>query len=88
MLRKLRDWWNETPWQDKIFSFGGVVFAATLLPTVLSSEAAAPLWTSIPTAIMLTVFGIAYFTMKYWWALSTNIATAIMWWLVVFLRHL
>lgn len=43
-------------WQDLVYTLGGVVFSASLLPTVLNPASKIPRKTSVPTALILAVY--------------------------------
>lgn len=66
------------PWQDALFGAGGIVFAAALVPSVLSG-AEVPLTTSIPTAIFLAAFVVAYASLGLRYASVTTAVSATLW---------
>lgn len=65
-------------WQDAIFTVGGLVFAAALLPSLLGPDK--PAWsTSFATGVFLCMFGVAYVSLDLFFAATVNVLEAIMW---------
>lgn len=58
--------------------FGGLGFAAALIPCLRSKDKPA-LTTSLMTGGILTVFTAVYFTLGLWLAFSATLVTATMW---------
>jgi hypothetical protein len=68
-------------WQDWVFSVGTWVFAIALVPTIRGKEKP-PLWTSIPTAIFLTLFAFTYFSLTLWLSAFSSLLTATTWYIL------
>lgn len=66
-------------WQDYILLFGAFVFAALLLPTLRDSGAAVPRLTSVPTASILVVYAITFWTLGLHLSAAGNLFTAVAW---------
>lgn len=66
-------------WQDKVLALGQGLFVLALIPTVMSTSCKPPLSTSIPTAIILTVFAWTFSTLRLPWAANTSLASAVTW---------
>ena len=66
---------------DFVFSIGAIVFSLALIPSVISSEKP-NLWTSISTAIILTIFSMTYLSIEFYYAAATTATTAVLWWLL------
>lgn len=47
-------------WQEVIFSVGNVGFALTLIPTMLNPQAQVPRTTSVPIAVILVLYVVAF----------------------------
>jgi len=66
-------------WQDIVFTLGGFIFALLLIPTLIDSEAQVPRLTSIPTALILVIFSLTYFSLGFYYSTITNLMTAGCW---------
>jgi hypothetical protein len=66
---------------DVIFGIGSVLFAVALLPSVLRWRTPA-ISTSLLTAAVLSVFILAYANLHFWFALTTDAITALLWWVL------
>jgi len=73
-------------WQDLIFMIGGFIFAPSLL-FIIKAKDKPPIATSLPTAIVLTVYLICYATMNFWLAFISTGLTAICWWVLFVQRR-
>ena len=71
-------------WQDWVFMIGGFIFAPSLVVSVVN-HIEMPLATTLPTAIVLTVFVAAYLTLKLRLAAMSTALTAICWYVLVFI---
>ena len=69
-------------WQDIALMIGGFVFAPSLIMSILNSTKI-PVMTSLPTAIVLTIFVACYFTLKLRLAAFSTALTAICWYILV-----
>ena len=65
-------------WQDIVIGIGSLIFAAALVPSVLSKDKPA-LWTSITTGIVLAVFTATYASLSLWYATFTTSLAALLW---------
>ncbi len=45
---------------ELIFTLGGLIFAAGLLPAVVNKETRIPLRTSLPTAVVLGIYALTF----------------------------
>lgn len=73
-------------WQDLVFMIGGFIFAPALIFNIVGREKP-PIKTSLPTAIVLTVYVFTYASMNYWLALISTSLTAICWYILVLQRR-
>lgn len=73
-------------WQDVVFMIGGFVFAPSLLFMIRAKDKP-PVATSLPTAIVLTVYLLLYATMGFWLALASTALTAVAWWVLFIQRR-
>ena len=65
-------------WQDIVIAIGSLIFAAALVPSVLSKDKPA-LWTSITTGFVLAVFTATYASLSLWYATFTTSLAALLW---------
>ena len=63
-------------WQDLVLMIGGFIFAPSLIFTILGKEKP-PVKTSLPTALVLTIYLIVYASMHFWLALISTALTTI-----------
>ncbi len=73
-------------WQDILFMIGGFIFAPSLVFMIRAKDKP-PLATSIPTAVVLTCYLIAYSSMNFWLAFISTALTALCWWVLVLQRR-
>lgn len=73
-------------WQDAAFMAGGFIFAPSLVFSALQREGKPPLKTSLPTAIVLSVYLVCYSTMGFWLAFVSTALTAVMWYILSWQR--
>ncbi|OGL31134.1 hypothetical protein A3F37_02015 [Candidatus Saccharibacteria bacterium RIFCSPHIGHO2_12_FULL_41_12] len=73
-------------WQDYVFSLGSLVFTIALLPSVRSSDKP-HIKTSIITAVVLTIFAGAYFSMHFYWSATVTFANAIIWYILFLQKY-
>lgn len=73
---------------DLIFTVGGLVFLVALIPLVVSKRAFAPRATSVPTALVLTVFVFNYLHIHLYYSASVGAITALLWWFIALKRGL
>ena len=70
-------------WQDLMFMIGGFIFAPSLWFSIRGKEKP-PIKTSLPTALVLTVFVACYITMSFWMAMVSTTLTALCWYILFF----
>ena len=70
---------------DIVFMIGGFIFAPSLIVSIVKG-ADIPLFTSLPTAIVLTAFTLCYLTLKLRLAAFATALTAVCWYILVFGR--
>lgn len=66
------------PWQDMVFTVGNIIFAGSLIPSILSDDKPS-VWTSFPTAAFLYLFAYTYITMSLWGSAFAIGLVAICW---------
>jgi hypothetical protein len=74
-------------WQDALIAFGNFVMAAALIPSIRSRADKPPLATSVPSAVFLTSFGIAFLTLGLWLAMVGVWSGAVCWWVLAWQRR-
>lgn len=75
------------PWQDLLFSSGGLIFTIALIPSILSDDKPA-LSTSLMTAVILSTFSYAYFTLELWLSVFGGALVAGGWWVLAVQKYL
>lgn len=65
-------------WQDIVLGAGSLILAAALLPSIFSKHKPA-LWTSVLTGAVLTTFAVTYSSLRLWYAATTTLLTALLW---------
>jgi len=65
---------------------GGFIFAPSLVFTILGKEKPS-IKTSLPTAIVLTVYLACYISMDFWLAFSSTVLTAACWFILAYQRR-
>lgn len=73
----------ETTWQDLVLLIGNFIFFAALVPSIISSDKPSR-WTSLPTAIVLTVFAFTYYSLGLNYGTFMVALSAIAWWVLFF----
>jgi hypothetical protein len=66
-------------WQDMVFLVGNLVLGAVLIPTLLDENVEIPLKTSVPTALVLSIFAASYFTLELYFSAVSTAVIAAMW---------
>lgn len=74
--------------QDIVFTLGGLVFLASLIPTLRNPRAAVPLGTSIPTGIILLAFSATQASLGLEMAAVTSVVTGMAWLAIAARRRL
>lgn len=54
---------SPTMWQDIVILAGSIVAIVSLFPTLLDEDASVPLSTSVPTLVVLSGQGVAFYTL-------------------------
>lgn len=72
---------------DTLMAVATATFILSLLPTVLSSTAAVPLLTSIPTSLALYLTAVCLRARGLNWAAGTTLLTASEWAFIAAFRH-
>jgi hypothetical protein len=65
-------------WQDTVLSIGSLLLAASLIPSVVSSDKPA-ISTSILTGSILFIFSVVYATLSLWAAVFANSLSVTLW---------
>lgn len=76
---------SEVIWQDIAFMIGGFIFAPALIISIVKN-AKYPILTSLPTALVLTMFVICYITLNLHLAATATTLTALCWYILFFRR--
>ena len=71
-------------WQDIVLMIGGFIFAPSLLVSIIN-KAVIPTATSLPTALVLTVFVACYLTLGLRLAAFSTGVTALCWYALFFM---
>ena len=77
----------ETSWQDIVLLIGNLVFFLALVPSIVSLDKPSK-WTSLPTAFVLSVFGVTYYSLGLNFAAFMVSVSAIAWWILFFQKWL
>ena len=73
-------------WQDLVFSIGGLLFAFALIPSIIDKWGKPSLTTSLMTAVVLSVYVPAMYTLGLYWSTFCTALTASAWWTLFFQR--
>jgi hypothetical protein len=65
--------------QDLVFAVGSLVLFLTLIPTLVNSDSVVPRTTSVPTALVLGVFSLTYFSMSFYYSAVVSLLTFLAW---------
>jgi len=68
-------------WQDLIFSIGSIIFIIALIPTIIYGLKP-PKLTSLPTALVLTLYSFTLYSLDLYWSAGLNLLTAILWYII------
>lgn len=74
------------PWQDWVFSVGGFLILASLIPTLRGDQKPA-LTTSIMTGALIAVFAVTMATLGLWLSAAANAGNAIAWGILAVQRY-
>jgi hypothetical protein len=70
-----------------IFLVGGIISSLLLLPTLLSQTARVPRTTSVPTAILLLVYGVTFLSLGMTTASLGSFISFVLWVAIAGLKH-
>ncbi len=70
-----------------MFLVGNIMLAAVLIPTLRDADAAIPMWTSLPTAAVLYLYGVTFLTLELYLSGASVFATAIIWTMIALFRN-
>lgn len=73
-------------WQDIIILIGSIVAIASLVPTLLNEDAIVPHTTSVPTLVVLSGQGIAYYTLDLLGSAAGAAAGLFVWSLIAYYK--
>lgn len=76
----------EMSWQDLVFMFGNVVFFVALVPSIMSENKPSK-WTSLSTALVLSVYVVTYHSLELTYATVTGTIAALAWWILYFQKR-
>lgn len=65
--------------QDYVFTFGAFILTVNLIPTIINKNSLIVRWTSIPTAIVVLSFCIAFITLDYYLSAFANFINFLAW---------
>ncbi len=74
------------PWQDVVFMVGNLIFLIALLPSIFSDDKPAK-WTSLSTAIVLSLYVVTYYSLSLTYASITGTLSALAWWVLYFQKR-
>lgn len=74
------------PWQDIVLTIGNLFLAASLIPSVISSDKPA-LTTSLMTGTILFTFGIVYITLSLWASVFAISFSVILWFVLAVQKY-
>lgn len=75
-------------WQELVFSFGSLLFAIALLPSVLDKDTEIPLFTSSATGITLITFSLSFLSLGMFYSAATNLLVSAMWIFIAIKRRI
>lgn len=81
-------WWGDSVimWQDTLIFAGSIVAIASLVPTITNEEAIVPHTTSVPTLVVLSGQGLAYYSLDLMGAAIGAAAGLIVWSLIAYYK--
>lgn len=74
------------PWQDIILTIGNLFLAASLIPSVISSNKPA-LSTSLLTGSILFMFAVVYATLSLWVSVFATILNVLLWFVLALQKY-
>lgn len=73
----------DIPWQEFVFSFGGLIFFIALLPSIFSDHKP-DFKTCLITASVITLFVYAFATLDMWVSMFGQSLVGAAWWVLTF----
>lgn len=73
-------------WQDIVILAGSIVAIASLFPTLLDENASVPLSTSVPTLVVLSGQGVAFYTLDLTGSAVGALAGFVVWSLIAYYK--
>ncbi|WP_276302303.1 hypothetical protein [Halorussus lipolyticus] len=73
-------------WQDTVILAGSIVAIASLFPTLLDENASVPLSTSVPTLVVLSGQGVAFYTLDLLGSAVGALAGFVVWSLIAYFK--
>lgn len=73
----------ETSWQDLVLLVGNLVFLIALIPSIIGTNKPS-LWTSLFTALTMSVFAFTYYSLGLTYGTITVALSALAWWILFF----
>ena len=73
-------------WQDYLLLFGTLLISVVMVPTLLDLDAAVPRMTSVPGAVAVGLFVIAFASLELWLTAIANAVSFLLWLLVAVYR--
>ncbi len=69
---------------DQLFTFGLFFLSVFMVPTILTNgRQVPPLWTSIPTTVIMVLFTLGFAELGLWWSTALEASGAVVWATVV-----
>ena len=73
-------------WQDVVILTGSIVAIASLFPTLLDENASVPLSTSVPTLVVLSGQGVAFYSLDLLGSALGALAGFVVWSLIAYYK--
>lgn len=73
----------ETSWQDLVLLIGNFMFFLALVPSIMSDHKPSK-WTSLPTAVVLSIFAFTYHSLGLVFGTCMVALSALAWWVLFF----
>lgn len=71
----------ELSWQDLVFMLGNIVFFVALIPSIISENKPSK-WTSLSTALVMSLYVITYYSLSLTYATVTGAIATTAWWIL------
>ncbi len=66
-------------WQDYLLLFGTLLISVVMVPTLLDPDAVVPRLTSVPGAIAVGLFVVAFASLELWLTAVANAVSLVLW---------